>query len=38
VGALAVWALTSRGRTPFRAALGIALVDVAMLAWSQGGP
>lgn len=32
VAALAVVALTGRGRTPFRAAMAIALVDVALLA------
>ncbi len=31
VGALAVVALVGRGRTPFRAAIGIAVVDVIML-------
>lgn len=31
---LAGAALTGRGRTPFRAAMGIALVDVAVLAWA----
>ena len=31
VGALAVVALVTRGRTPFRAAIAMALVDVAML-------
>jgi 4-hydroxybenzoate polyprenyltransferase len=31
VGALAVLALVTRGRTPFRAAIAMALVDVAML-------
>ena len=30
-------ALVRGGRTPFRAAIGVALVDVVMLAWSQGG-
>ena len=33
VTALAVVALVGRGRTPFRAAMLIALVDVAFLAW-----
>jgi 4-hydroxybenzoate polyprenyltransferase len=35
VAALAVVAVTGRGRTPFRAAMGIALVDVALLAGSR---
>jgi 4-hydroxybenzoate polyprenyltransferase len=35
VAALAAVAVTGRGRTPFRAALGIALVDVALLAGAQ---
>ncbi|MEO5708436.1 MAG: UbiA family prenyltransferase [Nocardioidaceae bacterium] len=35
VVALAVVAVTGRGRTPFRAAMGIALVDVALLAGSR---
>jgi 4-hydroxybenzoate polyprenyltransferase len=35
VAALAVTAVTGRGRTPFRAAVGIALVDVALLAGSR---
>jgi hypothetical protein len=32
VAALAVAALTGTGRTPFRAAMAIALVDVVLLA------
>jgi 4-hydroxybenzoate polyprenyltransferase len=35
VAALAVVAVAGRGRTPFRAAMGIALVDVALLAGSR---
>lgn len=34
---LGVVALVRGGRTPFRAAIGVALVDVVMLVWSQGG-
>lgn len=33
VAALVVTTLVAHGRTPFRAAMGIALVDVALLAW-----
>jgi 4-hydroxybenzoate polyprenyltransferase len=32
---LAVLALVASGRTPFRAAIGMALVDVAMLVWAR---
>jgi 4-hydroxybenzoate polyprenyltransferase len=32
---LAVVALVARGRTPFRAAIAMALVDVAMLVWAR---
>jgi 4-hydroxybenzoate polyprenyltransferase len=32
---LAVVALTAEGRTPFRAAIAMALVDVAMLVWAR---
>ena len=35
VAGLAVVAVTGSGRTPFRAAMGIALVDVALLAGSR---
>lgn len=35
VGALAVVALVATGRTPFRAAIAMALVDVAMLVWAR---
>ena len=35
VAALAMTAVTGRGRTPFRAAVGIALVDVALLAGAR---
>jgi 4-hydroxybenzoate polyprenyltransferase len=35
VGGLAVVALVSKGRTPFRAAIAMALVDVAMLVWAR---
>lgn len=35
VAALALAALVSRGRAPFRAAMGIALVDVLMLVWAR---
>ena len=35
VATLAAVAVTGRGRTPFRAAMGIALVDVALLAGSR---
>lgn len=35
VAGLAVAALVARGRGPFRAALGIALVDVVMLVWAR---
>lgn len=35
VAALAVLALVSRGRTPFQAAVGIALVDVVMFGWAR---
>lgn len=35
VGGLAVVALVTSGRTPFRAAIGMALVDVAMLVWAR---
>ena len=34
VGGLAVVALVTEGRTPFRAAIAMALVDVAMLVWA----
>jgi len=34
-GALALVALLARGRTPFRAAIAMALVDVAMLVWAR---
>jgi 4-hydroxybenzoate polyprenyltransferase len=34
VGVLAVTALRGSGRTPFRVAIAIALVDVALLAWA----
>ena len=35
VGGLAVVALVTTGRTPFRAAIAMALVDVAMLVWAR---
>ena len=35
VGGLAVVALVTEGRTPFRAAIAMALVDVAMLVWAR---
>jgi 4-hydroxybenzoate polyprenyltransferase len=35
VGGLAVVALVTTGRTPFRAAVAMALVDVAMLVWAR---
>ncbi len=35
VGGLAVVALVTSGRTPFRAAIAMALVDVAMLVWAR---
>ncbi len=35
VGALAVVVLVAAGRTPFRAAIAMALVDVAMLVWAR---
>jgi hypothetical protein len=35
VGGLAVLALVTEGRTPFRAAIAMALVDVAMLVWAR---
>lgn len=35
VAVLAVVALTTQGRTPFRAAIGVALVDVLLLVWSR---
>jgi hypothetical protein len=35
VGGLAVVALVASGRTPFRAAIAMALVDVAMLVWAR---
>lgn len=35
VSVLAVAALAASGRTPFRAAIGIALVDVVMLVWAR---
>jgi 4-hydroxybenzoate polyprenyltransferase len=35
VAVLAVVALVSTGRTPFRAAIAMALVDVAMLVWAR---
>lgn len=35
VGALAVVALVASGRTPFRAAIAMALVDVALLVWAR---
>lgn len=34
-GALAAVALLARGRAPFRAAIGMALVDVVMLVWAR---
>jgi 4-hydroxybenzoate polyprenyltransferase len=34
-GVLAVVALVAHGRTPFRAAIAMALVDVAMLVWAR---
>jgi 4-hydroxybenzoate polyprenyltransferase len=34
VGMLAITALRGSGRTPFRVAIAIALVDVALLAWA----
>ena len=35
VVALAGWALVGRGSAPFRAAIGIALVDVVVLVWTR---
>ena len=35
VGGLALVALVTSGRTPFRAAIAMALVDVAMLVWAR---
>ncbi len=35
VGGLALLALVTTGRTPFRAAIAMALVDVAMLVWAR---
>ena len=35
VGGFAVVALVTEGRTPFRAAIAMALVDVAMLVWAR---